>query len=228
MPMPIRINATVTELLDHGDHVYTVQLFVPPRATRFKAGQFLHLTLDEFDPSEGYWPESRVFSIASKPNEEYLEIVFSVKGTYTKRMSEELVVGRQVWIKLPYGDFIVEKHIVSGQHAIFIAGGTGISPFVPYFYQLLASGVANLITIYYGIRNNEHYLYEDLLKSVSAIADVHVTEGLFDIRAICNEISALTDTVCFISGPPQMIQAFKNELREQGFPSESIIIDAWE
>lgn len=228
MPTPVRVESIVTNILDHGDGVYTIRLSVPQRATRFKAGQFLHLTLDEFDPTEGYWPASRVFSIASKPKEEHLEIVYSVKGVYTKRMSEELQVGKTVWIKLPYGDFIVEKYITSDQHVVFIAGGTGISPFVPYFHQVLESGSINPISIYYGIRNQDHFLYKNLLNEIDSLVDIHITEGLFDIPAICNEITNLKGAVCFISGPPVMIQACKKELKEQGFPPESIIIDAWE
>lgn len=227
MSNPIKVSALIESINQLGD-VFFVRLKVPRRATRFKAGQFLHLTLAEFDPAEGYWPESRVFSIASKPNEEYLEIVFSVKGSYTQRMSEELQVGKSVWIKLPYGDFIVEKHIAAGQHTVFIAGGTGISPFVPFFHQVQESGSANPISIYYGIRDREHYLYQDLLGKINPIADVHITEGMFDIPAICTEILNLQGAVCFISGPPVMIQTFKNELENQGFPSESIVIDAWE
>lgn len=228
MPAPTRIQATISNIIDHSDGIYTVQLSVPSRNTRFKAGQFLHLTLDAFDPSEGYWPESRVFSIASKPREGFLELVYSVKGVYTQRMAKELKLGRKVWIKLPYGDFIVENHMAVGQHAVFVAGGTGISPFVPYFNQILESGSVNPISIYYGIRNQEHYLYKDLLRKMKTISSVHVTEGLFDIRAVCNEISNLKRAVCFISGPPIMIQAFKTELENQGFPLKSIIIDAWE
>lgn len=228
MPTPIKVESKVTNIIDHGDGVYTIRLSVLQRATRFKAGQFLHLTLDDFDPTEGYWPESRVFSIASKPREDYLEIVYSVKGIYTQRMSEELTLGRKVWIKLPYGDFIVEKHIAAGQHVVFIAGGTGISPFVPYFHQVLESGSANPISIYYGIRDQEHYLYQDLLGKINPITDVHIIEGMFDIPAICNEILNLKSAVCFISGPPVMIQAYKKELENQGFPSDYIVIDAWE
>jgi NAD(P)H-flavin reductase len=157
-----------------------------------------------------------------------LEIVYSVKGFYTQRMAEELKPGRNVWIKLPYGDFIVEKHITVGQHAVFIAGGTGISPFVPYFHQVLESGSANPISIYYGIRDQKHYLYHDLLGKINTIVNVHITEGMFDIQAICNEIINLKYAVCFISGPPVMIQAYKKELENQGFPSDYIVIDAWE
>jgi len=228
MPAPTRIQATVSNIINHGDGIHTVQFSVPSRATRFKAGQFLHLVLDSFDPSEGYWPESRVFSIASKPGADVIEIVYSVKGAFTKRMEKELSVGRQVWLKLPYGDFIVEKHIAPGQHTVFIAGGTGVSPFIPYFHQAVEQGFSNPNSIYYGIRDKEHFLYKSVLDDVSSLAEVHVVEGLFDIQAICSEIAKIGDSVCFISGPPNMIHAFQNELGIQGFPLKSIIIDAWE
>ena len=228
MPAPTRIQATVSNISNHGDGIHTVQFSVPSRATRFKSGQFLHLALDSFDPAEGYWPDSRVFSIASKPEGETIEIVYSVKGSFTKRMEKELSVGKQIWLKLPYGDFIVEKHIAEGQHAFFIAGGTGISPFIPYFHQVVEQGFSNPVSIYYGIRDKEHFLYKPVLDVVSSLAEVHVVEGLFDIQAISKELANHMDSVSFISGPPNMIYAFQNELRVQGFPSDSIIIDAWE
>ncbi len=169
-----------------------------------------------------------MFSIASKPGSDFIEIVYSVKGSFTKRMEKELSVGRQVWLKLPYGDFIVEKHITEGQHTVFIAGGTGISPFIPYFHQAVEQGFLNPISIYYGIRDKERFLYKTVLDDVSSLAEVHVVEGLFDIQAISREIASTGNTVCFVSGPPNMIHAFQNELGVQGFPPESIIIDAWE
>lgn len=66
MPTPQKIRCRVDRLTDYGDHVYTVDLVPERRVPVFKAGQFLHLTLDEYDPA-GFWPESRVFSIASPP-----------------------------------------------------------------------------------------------------------------------------------------------------------------
>lgn len=228
MTNPVKVLARVEEIITFSEGIYVLRLQVPKRVTRFKAGQFLHLTLEAFDPSEGYWPESRVFSIASKPGDDFLEVVYSVKGSYTRKMEAVLKEGMQVWLKLPYGDYIVEKHITEGQHAVFIAGGTGISPFVPYLYQLQEQGVKHPLSIYYGIRDQEHYLYKTLLEEMAPLVEVKITEGMFGIEGISREISKLDNAVCFISGPPAMIQAFQQQLGECGFPLESIIIDAWE
>src|SRR5262245_23694219 len=104
-----KINAVVRRIIDHGDHVYTVDMTTSSRVPPFRPGQFLHLALDEFDPSS-FWPESRVFSIASSPTERnMLTICYAVKGRFTTRMERELCEGRSVSLKLPYGDFVINQ-----------------------------------------------------------------------------------------------------------------------
>jgi ferredoxin-NADP reductase len=61
-----KIPCMVRDIADHGERVYTVVLEPSSAVPRFKPGQFLHLALDPYDGS-GFWPESRVFSIASSP-----------------------------------------------------------------------------------------------------------------------------------------------------------------
>ena len=228
MPAPVRTRCRIERITDHGGDIYTVRFTVAPKISRFKAGQFLHLTLEEFDPSEGFWPESRVFSIASKPGADFIEIVYSVKGSYTRRMCLSLREGMDIWLKLPYGDFIVERYLKEGQPGVFIAGGTGISPFIPYFLQLLDRGCRLPLRIYYGIRDAEHFLYQEVIEAMRTIAEVEVVEGLFNLRLVSREVFRIDGAVCFLSGPPAMIKAFQDGLKYEGFPQESVIIDAWE
>jgi len=84
-----KLRCLVNKITDHGDHVYTVDLAPERQLPRFKPGQFLHLTLDDYDPS-GFWPDSRVFSIAGSPAQrDHLKIAYSVRGRYTARMENE-------------------------------------------------------------------------------------------------------------------------------------------
>jgi len=92
MGMPQKIRCQVADIIDHGEHVYTVDLLPERPVPRFQPGQFLHLALDPYDPS-GFWPESRVFSIASSPSRrERLRISYSVKGRFTPRYWVDKVV----------------------------------------------------------------------------------------------------------------------------------------
>jgi len=232
MPNPIKTKAAVSNIINHSEGVYTVQFDIPKRAARFKAGQFLHLTLEQFDPVDGFWPESRVFSIASKPRSEHIEIVYSVKGQYTARMEKELHVGKELWLKLPYGDFIIDKYMEGKDEIVLIAGGTGVSPFIPYLLERLEinKNAHSLIplTLYYGIRDEQHFLYKDTVTHLDEQAQVIIVKGMFDIDDIAAEVSGKYNCVCFISGPPIMIQEFKRILISHGMPSDNIVIDAWE
>ena len=128
MATPQKIRCQVKSIIDHDAHVYTVDLKPERLIPRFKPGQFLHLALDDYDPS-GFWPESRVFSIASPPNQrERLSITYSVQGHFTSRMEKELEEGKLIWIKMPYGEFVVQD---SGDVVLF-AGGTGITAFTAF------------------------------------------------------------------------------------------------
>ena len=120
MPVVRRLPCEVERVVDHGERVYTVTLAPDGQAPAFRPGQFLHLALDPFDPG-GFWPESRVFSIASSPTErDRLSITYAVKGVFTMRMERELAPGRTVWVKLPYGEFTVDPDAgcsaVRGRH----------------------------------------------------------------------------------------------------------------
>ena len=66
--MTQKLACRVERIVAHGERVYTVALRPERPAPRFRAGQFLHLALDPYDPSR-FWPESRVFSIASSPSQ---------------------------------------------------------------------------------------------------------------------------------------------------------------
>ena len=123
MPVVRRLGCTVERVADHGEHVYTVTLVPEQLAPAFRPGQFLHLALDRFEPG-GFWPESRVFSIASSPTQrDRLSITYAVKGVFTTRMERELAPGRAVWAKLPYGEFTVDPD----RDAVLFAGGTTAS-----------------------------------------------------------------------------------------------------
>ena len=158
MATPQKIRCRINKITDHGDHVYTVDLAPERPVPRFKPGQFLHLTLDDYDPS-GFWPESRVFSIASSPAQRNdLRISYSVRGRYTARMENELQEGRMVWVKLPYGDFVIRD----ANNVGLLAGGTGITAFIA-FIDGLTNEFHNNIFLAHGARKPELLLYRDLI-----------------------------------------------------------------
>jgi ferredoxin-NADP reductase len=155
-----KLACVVEQVAPHGGGVYSVILRSQGIVPRFRAGQFLHLALDPYDPTR-FWPESRVFSIASAPAErETIRITYAVHGRFTSRMEGDLVEGRQVWIKMPYGDFVVTRD----QDVVLFAGGTGITAFTA-FLESLTSTSPQSVTLAYGARTGKMLIYRELVES---------------------------------------------------------------
>lgn len=237
MAIAQKLRCCVEQIIAHGDHVYTVELRPERPAPRFRPGQFLHLALDDYDPS-GFWPESRVFSIASAPVQRaLLRIVYSVRGRFTARMERELSEGRQVWVKLPYGDFIVED---AGDIVLF-AGGTGITAFTA-FLDGLTPAFRPAVTVAYGARTAGLLIYRDLLAArVAQIPGLcvryfvergeppaDVTIGRLSVDAVWPHILAPAQATYYLSGPPAMLKTLADDLRGHGITGSAIRIDAWE
>lgn len=239
MGTPQKLKCSVSSVIDHGDHVYTLALVPqPPPAPRFKAGQFIHLALDPYDPT-GFWPESRVFSIASSPQERgKLQVTYSVRGKYTERMEKELVAGGDVWVKMPYGDFIID----SKGPVVLFAGGTGITAFAA-FLSGMPFGPHCPVTLFFGARQRRLLCYQSLVekcrqnvKGFKAYyfldSEEQLTEneirGLISIDHAWRLISDPLHAKYYLSGPPPMISVLSTQLREMGITGSSILVDAWE
>lgn len=221
--------AEVVSIQNHIDNIYTVRFKSLKRAFKYYPGQFLHLALDEYDPSKG-WVESRCFSMQSSPTDEYLEITYAVKGEYTKRMSQELVSGEKVTLKLPYGDLFTREH--NKNNSVFISGGTGITPFLSLFKSHEFAVYKNPI-LYAGFRSQIFNVYGKELEVAQNINPLFKTkyiyqdtDGLLDINKII-QASDLKSSF-FISGPPSMIKSFKEYLIANNIPETQILTDDWE
>jgi ferredoxin-NADP reductase len=225
-----KIQCVVRGVTDHGERVYTVELEPSIAVPSFRPGQFLHLALDRHE-SGGFWPESRVFSIASSPAErDRLAITYAVKGAFTARMERELAEGVAVWAKLPYGEFVVDPDA----DAVLFAGGTGVTAFTA-FLQSLEAERAPRVLLFYGARKPNLFVYGPLAQAcarevpaLSCSLVCEETDGRLQVDRAWPAIVTLSDPVFYLSGPPQMLVTLTAQLRRRGVSSEAIRTDAWE
>lgn len=236
MGNPRKLRCEVVAVEDHGEQVFTVELKPDRPVPAFLPGQFLHLALDPYDPS-GYWPESRVFSIASPAFErDHLVVTYSVKGGFTRRMAQELVRGREVWVKLPYGEFVVE----GTREVVLIAGGTGITAFNG-FIAALPEDHPHRVTLLYGARLPGLLLGRAAMEArrsmVKALAlrffaeqeadGVAVLPGRIQLARL-EDCAVGTDALYYLAGPPAMLVAMRGALASRGVEPGRIRVDAWE
>lgn len=248
MSLARKIRCTVSSVTDHGARVYTVDLLPATPAPPFRPGQFLHLTVDTYDPS-GFWPESRVFSIASSPRDrKLLRICYSVKGRYTAKMEQALRPGVEVWIKLPYGEFVIDDTA----EIVLLAGGTGISAFTA-FIEALKPDHAQPVSLAYGVRTPALLLFSELiLAQLDRVRNFQVLfflengaeevanglakysrppvclPGRIALVALWSQVARPESRVFYLSGPPVMLSALSTGLCERQIPPEQIRTDAWE
>jgi ferredoxin-NADP reductase len=148
--------------------------------------------------------------------------------------------GDEVWVKLPYGDFVVEP--LPGKGIVLVAGGTGITPFV----SLLASDAPELgpMSVLYGARRPELLVYSEVLEAarqrwphfrwhayVEEEVPAWASSGRLSVAAAvraAEEIGNIQDSVFYLSGPPEMLKSLKEGITQAGILSDQIRIDAWE
>jgi ferredoxin-NADP reductase len=240
MPMPVKFAAEVIHIARHDDDVATYEFGCLTPRPRWKPGQFLHLALDPYEPS-GHWPESRCFTMASGSLEkEALRLTIAAKGAFTRRILAELQPGRQVWMKAPYGDFIVRTSPESD--VVLIAGGTGITPFVAFMEDGLIKGIQGNVWLHYGARREDLLVFRDLAKRCSrqfpafrlvCYAESGATDsalaGHIDLdRAVSCSGDRKTATF-YLCGPQAMINSFRARLKElHCVPDSNVKVDAWE
>lgn len=242
MATPIKLQCAVSSVIEHDGIVSTVRLRPARRLPNFKPGQFLHLALDPFDPTIGFWPESRVFSIASLATDPEITIAYSVKGAYTRRMRDELAVGKEIWIRLPYGDFSMAP---AGGETVLVAGGTGITPYIAFILNELKRPSGAALSLVYGVRKPELLLFTDILRRAASelagfkllafseeidnfIAPFHLRQGSLSFDGIWGAARDPLAATFYLAGPAAMISTFRSGLGKKGVDPVKIKIDEWE
>jgi len=241
MAVAQKLCCKVQRLVDHGEHVYTIDLVSDKLFPLFKPGQFLHLALDTYDPA-GFWPDSRVFSIASPPHQrDRLSITYSVRGRFTARMEKELTEGKTIWIKMPYGEFVIQ----STADVVLLAGGTGITAFTSFLSGLSANS-AQKVYLAYGARTVDLLIYRNLIDQYAEQAR-HLRQwyfvekgqvnpsltgpailGKLSVKEIWGQIDDLFASTFYLSGPPDMIKTLSYDLKDRDVDKDAIRVDAWE
>jgi NAD(P)H-flavin reductase len=156
-------------------------------------------------------------------------------------MEKELAEGRFVWIKMPYGDFVIDGARV----IVLFAGGTGITAFTA-FLDGLTPAFQHKVYLAYGARSSNLLIYRDFVQQRAAMfsqlqpfyfveqgADGESsarleTVGGLSVAAMWEHIENPLAASYYISGPPLMLKTISRDLIERGIRDDAIQMDAWE
>jgi NAD(P)H-flavin reductase/ferredoxin len=151
-----RVAASVYRIGRPADDVVILQLRFPPSIrAKFKAGQYLRITMPDGD--------TRNFSMANPPHESdgaQLHIRHVPGGRFSEGVLVGLQQGDKLDVELPYGDFYLRAD--SEKPIICIATGTGFAPLKSMVEDLIKRGNKRPLHLYWGGRRRQDLYLADL------------------------------------------------------------------
>ncbi len=167
------------------------------------------------------------------------EVSLAVKnlGDFTGEM-DILKTGDHVSIEGPYGSFSYLDYEEDGE-LVFIAGGIGITPFISMLRHIVETDPNRKVTLIYGIRNEEEFLYKQELDRLSKLLDhgtvipvysdmqgVEAEKGYIDKDLIKRKIDFSQDSLrekgFYICGPTKMMTSIVKGLKSLGVEKDRI------
>lgn len=225
--------AQVINISNHGEDVKRFDFRVD-KLNDFEAGQFLQLTLEDFNGS-GNWPESRTFSIASYINKDNkITLIIKKVGVYTTKIFNELKIGSFCTLKYAYGDFLLPMFDEDARvHCI--AGGTGIAPFISFFHQRHYERNTENMYLYYSVRENHNFVALDEIKECLPKDNIYLycsqekvkdlKNSRIDFQDIKKNIQNIEEDYFYICGSNELIKNYTTLLRNYGVIN--IITEDW-
>jgi ferredoxin-NADP reductase len=208
--------------------------FEKPEGFEFRAGQFGDITL--IDPpetdSEG---DTRGFSIAAAPYEDYIMFATRLRDTAFKRVIRDYPLGTEVKLDAPYGDFTLHK--TQTTPAVFIIGGIGVTPVRSMIAQATHDKTAHTITLFHANRtladapfradfeqlaqDNPNFTYVPVVTD-KAPDGWTGEQGRVDEAMLRRHVSDVNAPIYYLSGPEGMVKATRQLLVSAGANEDNI------
>jgi ferredoxin-NADP reductase len=213
--------------------------FEKPATFAFTPGQFIELTL--LDPPESDAEgNSRVFSIASAPDEDFIMVATRLRDTAFKRALGHLSTGTEVKVEGPFGD--LRLHNDKSRAAVVLTGGIGITPFRSILLSAAKEKRPQRIFLFYANRRPEDAAFLDELQDLekqnpnyTLFACMNEMEhshrrwqgetGVIDAQMLAKHLKGVVSPIYYITGPPTMVQAMHAMLTETGVDDDNIRIE---
>ncbi len=194
----------------------------------FRAGQYVNLFV-ELDGVR----TSRPYSISSPPGVEHLDLTIRrvPDGFVSPHLVSRVGAGDELLTTGPVGTFVHEP-LIHGEDLVFLAGGSGITPFVSMIRDAAARDWPHRITLIYGCRHPRDVIFGEELRRLARstgrfrlaivmsepAASFRVRRGLVDATRLRREVGEVTGRTYYLCGPTAMIDLCRSALEELGVP----------
>jgi glycine betaine catabolism B len=243
IPIPITEREYVlTEKIDETPEVLIIK-FAPKdnQPVKFDPGMFMMITGVD---AAGKRYTARAFSIASDPSTpdvEFMVIKEPKHGDHIGRSHfSDAAIGDTFFLKGPNGQFRFDPSI--NKNVIFIAGGTGLAPFVSMLRHIKITDSKSNVILFYSIKYPTEVIRKSELNSyvtdLGTQLIITVTRpqqgdgwlgetGHINSDMIKRSVPDVLQRDAYICGPLEFVKAAKDSLIALGVPQEKIKADVW-
>ncbi len=203
--------------------------FRPQRPVRFRAGQYMELTIPHAKADARGM--RRIFSIASAPVDTDVirfglntaEPSSSLKTALLALEPGEIVAGTAV-----AGDFVLPRDVT--RPLLFVAGGIGITPFMSHLGQIEGAAETRDVVVVYSASTVDELAYAPRLHAfghpVFVLSRSEPTQlpsgwtylgaGPLTTAMIAEHIPDVASRDALVSGPPSFVSSVRSTLRRAG------------
>jgi phytoene dehydrogenase-like protein/ferredoxin-NADP reductase len=235
---PRRLSLKVSEIVEETESAKTLRLSpAGGDLPWFRAGQYINIFVEA-----GGVKTSRPYSISSAPGKPYYDITVRRKagGFVSSYLLDELKVGQVLESTGPSGGFYHEP-LTDGSDLVFLAGGSGVTPFISIMREAVERGLSLRIHLLYGSREPGDIIFRKELAQMGAEnegidVDFIISEpsdewgglcGFIDADMIRSTLGPVEEKTFYICGPAEMYPFCENALAVLGVPDIRVKKEAY-
>jgi ferredoxin-NADP reductase len=216
------------ELIEIGDVTHDTRrlVFTRPDGFDFEPGQATHFALDK----DGWRDEDRPFTMTSQPGDDRLEFVIKIYPDHdgVTEQIDRMRPGDRVLAEDPAGA------ITDHGAGTFIAGGAGITPYIPLMRRRARDGNAEGCHLVYSNKTEadiilrEEWEAMDGLRTSFVVTDSpgsDLPRGPIDAAYLKTHLGA-DDGPFYICGPKPMVNDIREALQGIGIDEIEIVTEA--
>jgi ferredoxin-NADP reductase len=202
----------------------------------FKPGQFIEVTLLN-PPETDAEGNSRAFSIASAPREDFLLVATRLRDSAFKRVLSHTSQGTQIKIDGPFGD--LRLHNDSSRAAVMLCGGIGVTPFRSIILNATQNKLPHHLFLFYSNRRPEDAPFLEELqalekqnpnfKLIACMTGMEKSRQRWDgerekigREILEKHLGGLPSAIYYVTGPPGFVAGMRAMLADSGIDDDNV------